>query len=70
MHPPEPNFKMRERTVPAEELNDERKYYSSYVGSLYPFMLPAYEGPEDKEDYPEEMYKNGDVCGYAVEHVL
>lgn len=55
VHPPEPSFKICERTVPAEKLDSQGKEQTGNVDPFNPGMPPAEESSEDQEQYPQEV---------------
>jgi hypothetical protein len=70
MHSPQPDLKMREGTVPSEQLYYNREDYPADMDSFNPFMTPAYECAKDEETYPEQVKDDYDVRGYFVKHIL
>ncbi len=49
MHTSEPDFKMRQGTVPAENLYEKGKKYPADMNSFNPFITPSDKHTEDQE---------------------
>ena len=49
MHCPEPDFKVRQGTEPAKELNEKSKKDPSDMNSLNPSGAPAGKCPDDEK---------------------
>ena len=68
MHPPQPDFKICQRTVPAGNLNENSKRYTRDMNPFNPFIPPAYKCAKNQKYNPEEMEEDNDVCGYWIKH--
>ncbi len=48
-----PDFKIGQRAVPAEYLNNESKDKAGYMNDLEYFSVHARESPKQKKQYPQ-----------------
>ncbi len=58
---PEPDLEVRERAVPAEDLDHKGKGERSKVNDLHGANANARDRPEDQKDDPEEMDRNNNI---------
>jgi hypothetical protein len=67
---PEPDLKVRERTIPAEDLDHKSKDERNNMNDLYGMDTDAQNSPEDQKDDPEEMDQYNDIGKYPEEHYI
>jgi hypothetical protein len=65
---PQPYFKIRERAIPVQHLQDQGKEKPGYMDDLYDLTSCPDHHPEDKKQYPGKMNENSYICEYSVHH--
>ena len=65
---PEPEFQMRERAVPAEDLNYKRKGEPAHVNDFHEWISLTGNGSDDQKHDPEEMNQDDNISKNSQIH--